>query len=81
MCKLSILTAQTSSYQHLLTRRKYTGIWICLHKYLCYTCLEYCNPLNSNQSIVFCELRAFEGSDELFGGLIVPPNNFRDYYM
>lgn len=41
--------------------------------------LNYCNSYQSDSSTLFCELKAYEGKQNIFGGLTVPPKTFLHY--
>lgn len=81
-----ILKLENNDYKNLETEEGNALVYVggyflkkCLLKHSCAICANYCNSSQSDRSTLFCELKAYEGKQTLFGGLKVPPKTFLNY--
>lgn len=81
-----ILRVQTNDYRNLATEEGNALVYVagyflkkCILKHSCDICLKFCDTSLSDSSTRFCELKAYDGKQSLFGSQTVPPKIFLDY--
>lgn len=83
-----IIKIESTEYRNLISEEGNALVYVggyflrrCLFKHSCHTCLQYCSLSERDKSTSFCELKAYNDSKNIFGGLTVPPNDFSEYLI